>query len=55
MANIQISDLLPVEADFEMVSLTNKELLVVSGGWSIMDDFWLQWITNWETERQFYA
>lgn len=32
MANIQISDLCPVDADLEMVSLTDKELSVVIGG-----------------------
>ena len=31
MANIQISDLCLVDADLEMVSLTDKELSVVGG------------------------
>ncbi len=32
MANIQISDLRPVEADLPVISLTDKELSLVSGG-----------------------
>jgi hypothetical protein len=43
MANIKISDLRPVEADLPVVSLTDKELSVVSGGKS----FWDTWVEGW--------
>lgn len=32
MANIKISDLRPVEADLPVISVTGKELSLVSGG-----------------------
>ncbi len=41
MANIQISDLHPVEGNLSIISLTNKELSVVSGG-NLFRDF-LRW------------
>lgn len=41
MANIQIYDLRPIEANLPMVSLTDKELSVVSGGGWFRD--FLQW------------
>ncbi len=46
MAKITISNLLPVETDLPVVSLTDKELRSVSGGWSFIDDWWLNYIDN---------
>ncbi|MBD2536202.1 hypothetical protein H6G97_45650 [Nostoc flagelliforme FACHB-838] len=46
MANIKISDLRLVEADVPVLSLTDKELRSVSGGWNFIDDWWLNYIDN---------
>ncbi|MBD2536201.1 hypothetical protein H6G97_45645 [Nostoc flagelliforme FACHB-838] len=50
MANIQIYDLRPVEADLPVLSLTDKELLVVSGGdmWTFITTKGTQVPISWE-------
>ena len=47
MSKIQISDLPPVKADLPVVSLTDKELSVVSGGKSYWDTVWDNLVEGW--------